>query len=1129
MKYKIPENKVELEQEQRNMVLSAPDREAARIQKALSFVADYAGSKEKYQASPQNAYRALHRIYTELQLGEDASLDVMFPEGDRSAEHFRAELEKLWRVMELQSLLNEQEPEQSKKVTLAETWKKYQRDPEQYDRQLREKEAEEPELPLQHSNRNLLFTPIDPKSPYYEYVSGTAYMELQESWQALEKKSSVPGFEQDMESLLAAMQLHYVRRSSTGTMLPMTGEEYKEIRSLYRNCMDDLRKFSKREKERPEYQALRSLIARNRKELDNLSADDLPPLGDVLHGAKDPVIHLQEGASHTVGRSMSSRETVEYIDENGKLRQGLFTPEKKLARWDQESKELLDRFIRTYPKYEGYFKRIRKDQDVYDRIERAAQNDRIYGNGRYLRSELKSIRWIKPEDKKSPEFTKIFLELGAGIERIRNIHTVLSEAGIQVGDNLAKRSSAMSDVAGALGFPELLVKSRNVTVKRGDTEIPGVMMDAAGPDTVDPARLTDRHPFFNTNAAEFDRKELLSSLADLQILDYLCGNTDRHANNFFFKMDFSDPRNPKLLGVQGIDNDNSFGSLTEGNVLKLTGAENLKVVTGKMAQAIQKLKPRKLEELLQPYGFSEDQVLAAQKRLETLQGMIKKQRKKGNPKTIRENKLLNEHGTIYIAETDKDWENLSMDALIPGAVEPEPGMDEIPGNLFYLADTHRDKLKDYQADMEKDKRRKPEVAPVLNDKALKTPIHYDPHGIKEPDPKTLKNLDSLLAKESKLLRSARTLFEENGGLDQQHRTREYKTMSSALDRYIHAYEKLGTLQQTMRTQTEKKKSDEKTIADAYRSLEQARKNLDQSIQNYDKKKHILFLKEDASTRLAIARKLRQMIREKPESVKLYESITKLQDQHRKTMDEKPDSRLAAYLSEQIGSKMNLALQNNLNRLREDDPVRVQGIKALQAQKRLWDYCQNAISEGMLSVKNIEGEGEKAKRQLISMKLMQYEIRKKMIEKPDQKQIYEDIKTIQDYVEARKTKEEKRIAAIEEKLADAPRKQDDPKKLVAMQQQAGERLAKSRELGMRIEGLIQPEEKFGSKLPNLIGDSNTGSCEHDPCLNQEDKNDKLRENAEITPRQVRDLLHQLYLNELSLAKPQQPMKKKEISK
>ena len=30
--------------------------------------------------------------------------------------------------------------------------------------------------------------------------------------------------------------------------------------------------------------------------------------------------------------------------------------------------------------------------------------------------------------------------------------------------------------------------------------------------------------------------------------------------------------------------------------------------------------------------------------------------------------------------------------------------------------------------------------------------------------------------------------------------------------------------------------------------------------------------------------------------------------------------------------------------------------------------------------------------------------------------------------------------------------------------------------------------FESKLSNLIGDSNTGSCKHNPCLNQEDKNE-----------------------------------------
>ena len=43
-------------------------------------------------------------------------------------------------------------------------------------------------------------------------------------------------------------------------------------------------------------------------------------------------------------------------------------------------------------------------------------------------------------------------------------------------------------------------------------------------------------------------------LSDLQVIDYLCGQTDRHAGNYYVKMDGNN-----MVGLTGIDNDLSFG------------------------------------------------------------------------------------------------------------------------------------------------------------------------------------------------------------------------------------------------------------------------------------------------------------------------------------------------------------------------------------------------------------------------------------------------------------------------------------------------------------------------------------------------------------------------------------------
>ena len=1167
MTYKIPKNKILLEQEQKNMVLSASDREVVRIQKALGFVADYADAGEKYNDSPEDAYSALYQIYREFQLNKDevgAEIPegTMFPEENRSQEQFREELEKLWRVMELHSLLKE--PEQEKEPEFADTYRKYQADSKRYDDMLREKEAERINEPLQDLNDNRTFMPIDKESPYYEAVSNTVYMELQDSWTELKKRPSAGAAERNMEQLLSAMQLHYLRRSATGSMLPMTQAEYEDIRGLYDRCVTDLNRFPNKEKTKPEYKTLHSLLVRNQKELNSLSPDKaLPPLGDVLHGAKDPVIHLQDTENHTVGAQMSHRETVEYIDENGKLRQGFFTPEKKLGNWRKDAAELLDRYIKKYPQYETYFEKIKNDKSIYDRIENAAANDENSRRKIEVNQVLDSFQWVSQKDKDwYGDFRRVFNELGKDITKPRGNYLTLKSIGIHDGDRLADRSSAMSDVAEALGFPDLLVKSRRVTVKKGDKEIPGIMMDEAGPDTLDTdnlLKLPKGHPFFNLAVSEFNNKELLSSLADLQILDYLCANTDRHASNFFLKMDFSDPDLPKIRGVQGIDNDNSFGAIKEGPVYRLPSTENLKVITGKMAEAVKNMTPEKLEEILQPYNFRKDQIRAAQTRLKTLQGMINEFEKKGEFKISFGGKLMNKKGTIFVAGNDDDWSRLNMDALIPPVRN-----QRIATNIFYMADTSREELKEYQErqrereELRKKLKREPEdkVNPVLNDKTLKKPIQYDAHGFKEVDHKELEKMEAYRAEECEILRNARSLFDQHGGQDWEHRTREYKTMSRALNDYIRAYEELGKV---LRGEAEEKKAiidaDEKKqpekqqknpeemLKARYEALEKARKDLDQSITNYDKKKHILFLKGDSEERLIIARKLQKTIRKKPESVKAYESAVKLQGQQKETMAGKSDSQLAAYLSEQIGSKMKLALKNNIKQLREDDPVHVQGVKALQAHENLWNYSQSVISEGMLSVKNMDVKGtkdkEKVKKQKTSIKLMEYELRKKLTEKPDKKKIYEDMAAIREYVGTLVKKEKSKMQAYDEEIRKTQEKLKDETveqakitrheqaKLEKKKEEAGERLKQNWELYGQIDDLMPPKNKKTAAMREQIKDflpEEKQAIEEKPA-----KKEKQEKKAELTPRQIRDMLNKVYRNELSIADQYQPEKKQEISK
>ena len=141
----------------------------------------------------------------------------------------------------------------------------------------------------------------------------------------------------------------------------------------------------------------------------------------------------------------------------------------------------------------------------------------------------------------------------------------------------------MSEVADALGKPELLARSRNVQVLSGGEIMEGVFMEKAkGEDInyIEPDRGLGGLTEENSEAA-FNNAQGLKSLADLQVIDYICNNTDRHTGNFFYQFDNSDPQKPKLIGVQGIDNDMSFG-LGKQN----PDHTNVTVMTEEMAEKI---------------------------------------------------------------------------------------------------------------------------------------------------------------------------------------------------------------------------------------------------------------------------------------------------------------------------------------------------------------------------------------------------------------------------------------------------------------------------------------------------------------------------------------------------------------
>ena len=252
--------------------------------------------------------------------------------------------------------------------------------------------------------------------------------------------------------------------------------------------------------------------------------------------------------------------------------------------------------------------------------------------------------------------------------KVWNVSANMRMAKIAPKARLDTRNVAMTNVAHLLGMDGIVCKARMMKLKdQNGNEVDGIFMEKAkGVDSNNPA------PEFSYVKGEMlkngDRR-CLKQLADLQVLDYICGNPDRHGGNMFF--DFNEKG--ELIGVQGIDNDLSFGGLktTKGNVNFMMTPEHMGVISKGTADKILALDPEEFAYSL--YGvLDKEEVEAAKFRLNNMKNEILKSRRKvadyeaKHPGKMDEkgiNISYGEKGCIREIE-DQDWSRVRMEKLL---------------------------------------------------------------------------------------------------------------------------------------------------------------------------------------------------------------------------------------------------------------------------------------------------------------------------------------------------------------------------------------------------------------------------------------------------------------------------------
>lgn len=427
------------------------------------------------------------------------------------------------------------------------------------------------------------------------------------------------------------------------------------------------------------FDKVNALMGRDFKVLLSATRHGIKTLPEVIRYARTNRVDLGNQRTAKAGANMSSRIRMKIPDEKGNMTEGFFTPASgKLPGEEAEMQKAYEKLKKRTDKIvteEGLLvlkERIRRNLNerkfniskmrnlsriLYTGVKKGGKNyppDKILLD--YLRPVMRDTDPLAIDD--GVEIPSNIFD-GTGVAQmlgdyflecytIKNKYGILRQS-VQMDSfaNIEQRNSAMSDVAQLLGMGDLIAYAEPMTIIQGGEEIRGIFMEKAKGEDISLPSMGS--VFANPDAVlDVDQPELKEQIADLQILDYICGNIDRHAGNMVYQFKEKEPGHLVCTGIQGIDNDASFGKIWDGNN-RLPGIFDLEVISERTAFIVNNLSPAVLKTTLRNYNFSKQEMNAAIDRVDNIKKAIR-------------------NGKIKVVKKE-EWKNLDTSEMQEGYFE----------------------------------------------------------------------------------------------------------------------------------------------------------------------------------------------------------------------------------------------------------------------------------------------------------------------------------------------------------------------------------------------------------------------------------------------------------------------------
>ena len=481
----------------------------------------------------------------------------------------------------------------------------------------------------------------------------------------------------------------YQLASGDGTYRSITPEAYARIEALFDRAVTSVNEFNKQEQDgSPEDEVRHQLMKNFNKEFlaksfieyKNVKPNPNVSLHDSMEHFRYQNVELSNAELQRLGGNLSSRVQLN-VDINGVKTRGVFT---QRTAYDPKGQfdALREEMATKYGKFASFFAAMddpqfrqmgllgndpqfftnRETGAVYDanpqEREQAVYNfhDSV-GIDQYPRLEEEFNKYVS-----DPDFFNALFDYSIKAQKLSTSFTVNEQVlDLVPGENIDGRNSAMSSVANLLGVGDLIAKSQQVAVKMPSGEFQtGTFMefveskDATNLDSIDEMRIAP--------LGAYESKDVKVQLANLQVLDYICGNADRHLGNMLYKFD---SQTHKLASIKGIDNDASFPKHLLNNTASLSqlpSIRRMRVIDQAMAEKLLNLDEGTLTATLHGYGLSEEAIAAANDRLHNLQETIRNAPIYDPEKGLEPFSDSGDGPDLTIVKTE-DWEKLSLSDL----------------------------------------------------------------------------------------------------------------------------------------------------------------------------------------------------------------------------------------------------------------------------------------------------------------------------------------------------------------------------------------------------------------------------------------------------------------------------------